>query len=297
MPERPLVSVLMTCYNREKYIAEAIESVLASSYINFELIIVDDVSVDNTVAIARSFEERDSRIRVYVNENNLGDYNNRNRVASYASGKYIKYLDSDDIIYSWGLEAMVSCMEQFPGAGYGLISYGVPSGTRFPLVFTPEQAYYAFFFKGSMIITGPSGAIIRTDVFKELNGFSGKQFIGDTELWLNLSKKYDLVGMPLDLIWWRQHDEQQIRQELRNSEIEISRFNLYKDALNNNDCPLNTDYRTTAIRNLKNLKARNLMKYFASGQINKGFYLYKGFKFTTSDVLRSLKFNSYPKPL
>lgn len=297
MSERPLVSVLMTCYNREKYIAEAIESVLASSYTNFELIVVDDVSVDKTVAIARSFEERDSRIKVYVNENNLGDYNNRNRAASYARGEYIKYLDSDDIIYPWGLEAMVSCMEQFPNAGYGLISYGLPSGTRFPLVFTPAQAYYAFFFKGSMIITGPSGAIIRTNVFKEINGFSGKQFIGDTELWLNLSKKYDLVGMPLDLIWWRQHDEQQIREELRNSEIEITRFNLYKDSLNDDDCPLNTEYRATAIRNLKNLKARNLMKYLASGEVKKGLYLFNGFKFTTSDVLRSFKFNSYPKPL
>ena len=54
--EQPLVSVLMTAYNREKYIAEAIESVLASTCKNFELIIVDDCSADNTVAIARGYE-------------------------------------------------------------------------------------------------------------------------------------------------------------------------------------------------------------------------------------------------
>lgn len=297
MSEKPLVSVLMTCYNREKYITEAIESVLASSYTHFELIIVDDVSTDQTVSIARSFASQDSRIKVFVNEMNLGDYNNRNKAASYATGKYIKYLDSDDIIYPWGLEAMVACMEQFPAAGYGLISYGLPPGTRYPVVLTPAQAYYAFFFKGSIIITGPSGAIIRTDVFKEVNGFSGKQFIGDTELWLNLSAKYDLVAMPLDLIWWRQHDEQQMREELGNSEVEIKRFHLYKQALSNTNCPFSNEYRRIAIRNLKNLKARNLLKSMITGKMKKAWILYKGFQFTPLDMLLCVKFNSYPKPL
>ena len=59
----PLVSVLMTAYNREKYIAEAIESVLASTYKNFELIIVDDCSKDKTVEIARRYAKKDQRIK------------------------------------------------------------------------------------------------------------------------------------------------------------------------------------------------------------------------------------------
>src|SRR5438309_1057271 len=99
----PLVSILMTSYNRERYIAEAIESALKSTYTEFELIIVDDGSKDRTVEIARSFESKDKRVKVYVNEHNLGDYPNRNRAAGYATGKYIKYLDADDMIYPWGL--------------------------------------------------------------------------------------------------------------------------------------------------------------------------------------------------
>jgi glycosyltransferase involved in cell wall biosynthesis len=91
--EIPLVSVLMTSYNRQDYIAEAIESVLNSKYQNFELIIVDDGSKDQTVKIAQEFAEKDKRIRLYINEKNLGDYGNRNKAASYATGKYIKYLD------------------------------------------------------------------------------------------------------------------------------------------------------------------------------------------------------------
>ena len=66
--DSPLVSVLMTAYNREKYIAEAIESVLASTYTNFELIIVDDCSTDKTVEIAKSYEVKDNRIKVYIND-------------------------------------------------------------------------------------------------------------------------------------------------------------------------------------------------------------------------------------
>lgn len=89
----PLVSILMTAYNREKYIAEAIESVLASTYTNFELIIVDDCSADRTLEIAKSYEEKDKRIKIYINEKNLGDYPNRNKAASLAKGVYLKYLE------------------------------------------------------------------------------------------------------------------------------------------------------------------------------------------------------------
>ncbi len=74
-----LISILMTAYNREHYITEAIESVLASTYQNWELIIVDDGSKDDTVSIAKSYAAEDARIKVHVNEKNLGDYPNRNR--------------------------------------------------------------------------------------------------------------------------------------------------------------------------------------------------------------------------
>ena len=70
--DQPLVSVLTASYNAEKFIRDAIESVLASSYKNFEFIISDDASTDNTAAIARSYAEKDDRIRVYVNEKKSG---------------------------------------------------------------------------------------------------------------------------------------------------------------------------------------------------------------------------------
>src|SRR5687768_8103613 len=101
----------MTVFNRENYLKEAIESVLDSTFTNFELIIVDDCSTDNSVAIAKKYAANDQRIRVYVNEQNLGDYPNRNKAAGYATGKYLKYVDSDDKIFPHTLEVMINGME------------------------------------------------------------------------------------------------------------------------------------------------------------------------------------------
>ncbi|MBK6479814.1 MAG: glycosyltransferase family 2 protein [Saprospiraceae bacterium] len=145
--DKPLVSVLMTAYNREKFISEAIESVLTSTYLNFELIIVDDCSKDSTVEIAKSYEAQDKRIRVYNNEINQGDYPNRNTAAGYARGKYLKYVDSDDLIYPHGLEIFVTAMEQFPEAALSFSSRIAQWDKPFPMYLEPNQSLRTHFSK------------------------------------------------------------------------------------------------------------------------------------------------------
>src|SRR5690242_8840441 len=117
----PTVSILMTAFNRERYIGEAIESVLCSSYADFELVIVDDASSDHTVEIANKYAEEDKRIKVFVNEKNVGDYPNRNKAAQYSTGKYIKYVDSDDKLYREGLQNCIAWMEDAPEADWAII--------------------------------------------------------------------------------------------------------------------------------------------------------------------------------
>ena len=138
----PKISILTTVYNREKYLAACIDSVLASTYQDWELIIVDDVSTDISVAIARAYEQKDVRIKVYVNDKNLGDYPNRNKAASYAKGKYLKYLDADDIIYPHGLEIMVHTMEQFPEAGLGISQKVAEDIKPYPFLMDPKETFY-----------------------------------------------------------------------------------------------------------------------------------------------------------
>lgn len=92
-----LVSVIMPAYNCEKYVIEAINSVLAQTYKNWELLVLDDGSKDNTLQIIEEFSQKDSRIKALPNGKNMGVSATRNRGIELASGDWIAFLDSDDM--------------------------------------------------------------------------------------------------------------------------------------------------------------------------------------------------------
>ena len=112
-PHLPLVSVVMPAYNMADYIAESIESVLASDYEALELIVVDDGSTDNTAAIAQGYAERDSRVSVIVKANG-GQTTARNAGVASAKGEYILLVDSDDLIGKQYISKAVAEMERDP---------------------------------------------------------------------------------------------------------------------------------------------------------------------------------------
>lgn len=95
--DKNMISVIMPAYNTEKYIGKSIESVLAQDYDNFELIIIDDGSKDNTKNIIRQYAEQDARIKLIVKEENQGLSLARNTAMDAAKGEYIAFLDSDDL--------------------------------------------------------------------------------------------------------------------------------------------------------------------------------------------------------
>ena len=116
---KPKVSVLTTVYNREKYLRECLESVQAGRFQDYEHIVVDDGSTDDSQSIAQEIAQQDERIQFHVNPSNLGDYPNRNRAASMATGEYIKYLDADD----WhGRSALHPMMRERSAWKSGLLS-------------------------------------------------------------------------------------------------------------------------------------------------------------------------------
>lgn len=276
MEAKPLVSVLMTSYNREKYIAEAIESVLASTYANFELIISDDRSADKTVEIAKHFAAADSRVKVFINEKNLGDYSNRNQAASYATGKYLKYVDADDLIYPWGLQVLVSCMEQFPNAGWGLCSLEQDEKKVFPFLLTPEEIYkYAYLGQG-LFHKAPLSSIIKTEVFKAVGGFSGKQHLGDFELWHLLALKYNLVVMPHGIVWHRVHDEQQSRDNRTDRRVSfkytVSAYNFFKSCT---QLPLDKKTTEEIIEKLRKSMSGTILKCIMKTNLKDALNLYK----------------------
>jgi glycosyltransferase involved in cell wall biosynthesis len=205
----PLVSVLMTSYNREKYIAEAIESVLASSWRNFELIIVDDQSTDDTFSIAKSYEKNDERVKVYKNETNLRDYPNRNKAASYAKGKYLKYVDSDDKIYDWGLAYCVEQMEKYPQSSFGVSmidgDYSLPA-----VLMNSEDVIRKHLFQSTHLSAGPTGTIIQRKFFEDIQGFDTRFFMANDEYFnVKVAALTPVVLLKKPFFFYRLHDSQE----------------------------------------------------------------------------------------
>lgn len=110
MSNQPLVSIVVPCYNVSKYIGAAIDSVLAQTYSNWELLITDDASTDDTLDIVKGYVERDHRIRVYRLERNCGAGEARNNSVANAQGRYIAFLDADDWWYPNKLELQMQFM-------------------------------------------------------------------------------------------------------------------------------------------------------------------------------------------
>jgi glycosyltransferase involved in cell wall biosynthesis len=92
----PKVTVLIPVYNREKYVAAAIDSILAQRFHDFELLLIDDGSTDGSVEIMRSYT-RDPRVRLVCNDGNWGIPKTRNKGTTLARGEYLAMLDSDDL--------------------------------------------------------------------------------------------------------------------------------------------------------------------------------------------------------
>lgn len=110
----PIVSVGMPVYNGDNYISQAIDSILSQTYKDFELIISDNASTDNTMAICRSYADKDRRICYHRNENNLGAAWNFNQVFYLARGKYFQWACHDDVWTSTLLERYVDVMDRMP---------------------------------------------------------------------------------------------------------------------------------------------------------------------------------------
>ena len=285
----PLVSVLMTVYNREKYIAQAIESVLASSYQNWELIIVDDQSKDRSVQIARTYAEKDARIKVYINEVNLGDYPNRNQAASYAKGKYLKYLDSDDLIYPHGLEVMVGAMEKFPEAGLGMHGIKREYLLPYPFCVSSENAFKQQFLGTGFFFTGPTGAIIRRDAFINVGGLSNVRYTGDFDSWLKIAAKYHVVVFQPALIWWRQHEGQEYQLGQDPSKYLKSTTEISLQHINSPGSPLNTQDRLVAIYAMKQRHSRMFLSHLVRLRVCYAMKYFRYSSLTIFDVFKGFR--------
>jgi glycosyltransferase involved in cell wall biosynthesis len=257
MPNPPRISVLLTSYNRQEYIAESIESVLAQSMADFELVICDDQSTDGTVAIIDDYARRDSRIRASINTRNLGDYANRRHIASLAHGRFLKYHDSDDVMYPHCLATMVEPLESEPRAAFAMS--GRWPGGPCPMLLTPRLSYEREFLGSGLFQQGPASALFRTEVFKALGGFPETNYSGDYLFWLRACTTVNVLLVPGDLFYYRVHSG----QELTNPSSEVAYARAAAETwrmLNSRECPLSGHALTIGKQNFVYIQAREVYR-------------------------------------
>ncbi len=198
-----LVSIIMPNYNCEKYIEETVNSVLNQTYQNWELLIVDDCSSDNSLVILKRFEQNDNRIKVYVNETNKGAAYSRNLALREAKGKWIAFLDSDDLWVPEKLEKQITFMKEndyhFSFTKYGQIdqySNSLNTEVSGPKKVTPKKMF-RYCYLGCLTVIYDSeiiGIVQINDNIKKRNDYA---------IWLKVCKKATCYYLNEKLAFYR----------------------------------------------------------------------------------------------
>lgn len=283
MDNCPLVSVLMTAYNREEFIAEAIESVLASTYENFELIIVDDCSTDNTVAIAESYEEKDERIRVCVNEKNLGQFPNRNNASTFAEGKYMMYVDSDDKIFFDAFERLVNIMEANPQSSFAMYSH---HSEKVEIV-EPTDAINSHFFDREFLSCGPGGTFLERIFFDKIGKYPIDYGIpGDMYFNLKACCHSPIILIPFEFMFYRRHEGQEINDSY---DYLYNNYKYMRDALAQLPLPISREKKVWLDRKNKRRFTVNIIKYYLKNfNLRKTRFAIKQADFSMKDALQGI---------
>lgn len=284
----PAISVVLTAYNREQYIGEAIESVLAQTFADFELIVCDDASTDGTVAVAEAYAARDPRIRIVRNAGNRGDYPNRNHAATFARGAYLKYHDSDDVMYPHCLAVMHGMLDAAPEAGFALSASGAWPGGPCPMLLTPEQAYQREYLGGGLFHLGPAAALFRTDVFRRLGGFPLVGCASDYVFWVRACRQVPVLLVPGDLFYWRVHPGQESSSAVDQMDKARASLDAWR-ALDGEDCPLRPADRILARRNWTWVVVRGVWRHLRAGRAALALAVWSHSGMTAADLARYLR--------
>ena len=229
-------SIIICCYNSEKYLNETIESIINQKYKYWEIILVNDGSNDSTEKIALNFKNRDFPIIYHKNTENLGFAKARNIAVKLANYEWIVINDHDDIMMNDKLEIQSKLIEDnneykfFFGDAY-FYENDINVNTKFnnfesqfnfkinQLSFTKEELTNELLRYGCFILS--STVVFNKECHKKVLGFNEKlKFNGDYDFFLKLSNKYDFYCSNLILTKWRLHSHQ--------ASLKLKRF-LYKE--------------------------------------------------------------------
>jgi glycosyltransferase involved in cell wall biosynthesis len=224
MLDQPLVSVIMNCYNGERYLREAIDSVYSQTYENWEIIFWDNASTDGSAKIAQSY---DGKLKYFSAKQNVSLYQARNLAIDKCGGHYVAFLDSDDYWHESKIQKQLECFEEHPTAGLIATNVHKTSGNLCSRsLFKPDgsvvkRTQQDLMNRYDIVI---SSVMIKRAVLKLSGGFDESfPLTGDKELFMRLAFSEHLLVMHDDLATVRIHGESLTSQEFMN----FSNENIY----------------------------------------------------------------------
>ena len=284
----PLVSVVITSYNREDFLAESIQSVLQQTFGDFELIVCDDASIDLSAAIAEQFAEGDARVRVVRNPTNVGDYPNRNRAAEFVRGRYLKFHDSDDVMYPHCLQVMVSALEEHPTADFAMSGARAWPGGPCPMLLTPRLAYEREFLGTGLFQQGPASALFRTSFFRSVGGFPTEGAASDYLFWFTACARASVLLVPGDLFYYRIHAGQELQNQKSLQQYASSRGRVWQ-TLHSPLCPLDGATLEQAKRNFLYTIVRDAYRHARHGRYRAAAVVLREAGLTPAEWMRYLR--------
>jgi glycosyltransferase involved in cell wall biosynthesis len=226
---KPTVSVCIPTYNGARYLAACLESVVSQTFSDVEILVVDDCSSDETVQIASAFARRDPRIRITVNEANLGLVGNWNRSAQLAGGEWIKFVFQDDVVRPECIAQMhavakdtklpiISCGREFlfeEGTPEELREEYLKFGARTQAAFRSSSLWSAHDFCEAVlgssmvwnILGEPTAVLLHRGVFERFGWFNPRfRMLCDFEYWGRVASNTGTVHIPEVLARFRVHE-------------------------------------------------------------------------------------------
>lgn len=285
----PLVSICVPSYNHQKFVREAVESVLNQTYTNFELIIIDDCSTDNSVVnIIQSY--KDPRIKFYQNEVNMGGYKTLNKAVKLAKGDLIAILHTDDEYDNHFLEEIIKAYNKYPDHKVfvtGMYNKDSTLGHITPIypfnsegVISRKEILIRLAYENN--IGNGINVVINKDVLGKDDFYDPNYTISsDLDLFMRLAENYDFVYINKLLTYYRMHESNltnRVFLEMIKQGHEVCNKHLSKSKIISKDL----------LSKLFRLHYKNM--------INKAFYI--GFKYNsralTQDILNFFR-NTYPE--
>lgn len=221
------ISIITPVYNAEKYIIETAKSVLSQTYSDWEWILVDDCSTDNSFSLLLDLSQRDERIKIYKNDINSKAFASRNRALHEACGDYIAFLDSDDVWHIDKLKIQIEFMIQhnyaFCYTGFKRFRNNVENSSK--NIRVPTKVDYKSILSSNTIAT--STVMLNKKAFNEI--YMKDVYYDDFVLWLDLLKIESFAyGIDRPLMYYRLSDNSLSRNKFKSIK---KVYEIFKDSL------------------------------------------------------------------